>query len=68
MTYTLYFPDKIKRDVANFGAVVDKFTEDAFVEYGILRSDDWETVKIVKFQFGGIDKNCKCICEVGFEL
>ena len=64
--YILYFPDKKRRDVANFGAVVDKFFEDCLVKKQIIEDDCWKVVKIVSFKFGGIDKeNPRCEAYVG---
>jgi hypothetical protein len=39
--YGIYLPDRLKRDVANVGAVVDKFVCDAIVELGYAPDDNY---------------------------
>jgi|APSaa5957512622_1039677.scaffolds.fasta_scaffold14195_2 hypothetical protein len=64
INYKLYFPDKRERDIGNFGAVIDKFLEDALVRLGYLKGDCFKCVKLIKIEFGGIDKNARCEVEI----
>jgi len=65
VTYTLYFRDKSNVDLANVCTVVDKFTLDALVEFGILEDDSHKFVNNVKYVWGGVDKdNYRCEVEI----
>lgn len=65
VTYTLYFRDKSNVDLANVCTVVDKFTLDALVEFGILEDDCYKYVNNVKYVWGGVDKeNPRCEVEI----
>ena len=66
IAYTFYFPNKIKRDIGNFLAVVDKFTADALVEGGHIEEDNYSIVCDIKGKFGAIDKS-NPRCEVRVE-
>lgn len=65
ITYTIFYPTKRKIDIDNIGCVICKFTNDALVHYGILQDDNNEIVPIIKFMYGGIDKeNPRCQVEL----
>ncbi|MCP4988508.1 MAG: hypothetical protein GY928_21390 [Colwellia sp.] len=58
--YTLYFKDKVKRDLLNFVAVVDKFALDSLVERGVLEDDNYNYVVGYTVAYGG-KKEINCI-------
>lgn len=57
ITYTVFLPNKMKRDINNVCAVVDKFFADALVEGGVAIDDNYEFLPQVTYRFGGIAKN-----------
>ncbi len=60
INYTLYFKDKVKRDLLNFVAVVDKFALDSLVERGVLEDDNYNYVVGYTVTYGG-KKEINCI-------
>lgn len=54
--YFYFAPDKRTRDLMNVISVVDKFFQDAMVEFGCIESDDLSTVVEVNSCYMGIDK------------
>lgn len=54
--YFYFAPDKRKRDLMNVISVVDKFFQDAMVEYGCIASDDLSVVVEVNSCYMGIDR------------
>jgi hypothetical protein len=58
--YTLYFKDKVKRDLLNFVAVVDKFALDSLVKRGVLEDDNYNYVIGYTVAYGG-KKEINCI-------
>jgi len=63
VTYTIFFKDRIRRDLTNFGSIIDKFFLDTLVNHGIIKDDSINYVKEVHFKFGGISEH-KCLIEV----
>ena len=55
ITYTLYVPTKRRVDIRNICSVVDKFFCDTLVESGKLADDNFQVVRSVSYQFGGVD-------------
>lgn len=55
IVYRIYLK-RTNSDLMNFGAIIDKYTQDALVHYGILSNDSFKEVPEVHFVFGGIDK------------
>lgn len=49
--------DKRKFDLDNVGAITLKFLQDALTFYGCIPEDNYEVVKSVKSQFGGINRD-----------
>lgn len=48
------FKDKARRaDLSNFCSVVDKYSTDAIVEYGLISDDNVKVLKKVTYLFGG---------------
>ena len=62
--YGIYLPDKLKRDVANVGTVVDKFVSDAIVELGHAPDDNYHHLQKVMYEYMGYDENKKGYVEV----
>jgi hypothetical protein len=54
--YFYFAPDKRTRDLMNVISVIDKFFQDAMVEFGCIESDDLSTVVEVNSCYMGIDK------------
>ena len=52
-----YTPDKRDRDLANFCCTVEKFADDAVVEFGLLEDDSVKFLKKVTYIYAGIDRN-----------
>jgi hypothetical protein len=53
--YDIY--PKRKSDLMNYGAVIDKFLQDALVNRGVIPDDNVDVVKSVAFDFGGYDRS-----------
>ena len=56
LTYVIHYDFNKAFDVANIGAVADKFFSDALVEAGKLTDDNFKYVSQVSYKFGSIDK------------
>lgn len=54
---TLYTVDKEERDLANICPVIQKYVDDAVVEYGLLKDDNVKYLKRVTYIYGGVDRN-----------
>ena len=55
-TYTI-FPSSGRRfDLANVLAAVQKFTDDALVELGVIPDDNYKVIGAIDYRFGHIDK------------
>lgn len=57
--YGIYLPDRLKRDVANVGSIVDKFVCDAIVELGHAPDDNYNYLQHVTYEYMGYDKDKK---------
>jgi len=57
LEYKVFFPNKMKRDINNVCAIVDKFFADALVETGHAPDDNYEHLPMVTYIFGGIAKD-----------
>ena len=55
-TYTIYPGSARAFDLGNVCSIVQKFTDDALTEYGIINDDNYKIVRRVCYEFGGIDK------------
>lgn len=53
--YTLFLPNKLKRDIANVLSVVDKAFCDALVTHNIVVDDNYNHLKLVTYKYGGQD-------------
>lgn len=54
--YGIYLPDKLKRDVANVGSVVDKFVCDALSELGFTPDDNYNYLQHITYEYMGYDE------------
>ncbi len=54
--YTLYPRNKGRVDLGNVLSIVQKFTEDALVEMGVIPDDDYKIIREVTYKIGQIDK------------
>lgn len=54
--YFYFAPDKRTRDLMNVISVIDKFFQDALVDFGCIESDDLSTVVEVNSCYMGIDR------------
>lgn len=57
ITYILYVPNKIKSDLMNYVAIIDKFFQDVLVKEGKIPDDNYTIVPRVTCKYGGVDKN-----------
>jgi len=55
LEYILYLPNKLKRDISNVLAIIDKFFCDALVENGNVPDDNYQHLKKVIYKYGGMD-------------
>jgi hypothetical protein len=55
ITYTLYLPDKRKRDIGNVLSMVDKYFCDSLVTMGVLEDDNYQYIQEIDFRLGGFD-------------
>lgn len=53
---TLYAPDARDRDLANVLPVLQKYCDDAVVEYGLIKDDSVKYIKEITYKYGGIDR------------
>lgn len=54
--YTLYPKTAALGDVSNPLSVIDKFTQDALVEAGMFKDDNYKIIKGALYAFGQIDR------------
>ncbi|MNO01726.1 hypothetical protein D3C81_2219540 [compost metagenome] len=59
LEYTLYLPDRRKRDISNVLSIVDKSFCDAIVTHGIIPDDNHEFLRKVTYMYGGQDPKGK---------
>ena len=55
--YTIFAASGRRFDLSNILSIVDKFTCDPLVDYGILPDDSWKVIPAIDYRFGGIDKD-----------
>ena len=56
VTVTLYAPDARDRDLGNFCTMIQKYSDDAVVEFGLLKDDSIKFIKRVIYEWGGVDR------------
>lgn len=55
-TYTVYPGSGRKFDLGNVCSIIQKFTDDALIELGIITDDSYKIIPKVYYRFGTIDK------------
>lgn len=64
-TYTVYPENNRKFDLGNVLPAVQKFTDDALIELGIISDDSYKVIPLIEYRFGGVDKeNPRCELEI----
>lgn len=56
-SYILYPKTKRLTDIGNVMSIVQKFTEDALVELGVIEDDNYTIIQEINYNFGYIDKD-----------
>jgi len=60
-TYTVYPSSNRKFDLGNVCSIIQKFTDDALIELGIITDDSYKVIPQVNYRFGRVDKeNSRC--------
>jgi len=55
-TYTAFPATNRKFDLGNVLSIVQKFTDDALIEMGLISDDSYKVIPAIKYYFGGVDK------------
>jgi hypothetical protein len=55
-TYTAFPATNRKFDLGNVLSIVQKFTDDALIELGIIPDDSYKVIPAIDYRFGGVDK------------
>jgi Holliday junction resolvase RusA-like endonuclease len=55
-TYTAYPCSHRKFDLGNILPIVQKFTDDALIDIGLLTDDNYKIISYISYRFGGVDK------------
>jgi hypothetical protein len=55
-TYTVFPASNRKFDLSNVLSVVEKFTDDALIECGVIPDDSYKVIPCIDYRFGGVDK------------
>jgi hypothetical protein len=55
-TYTLFPPTAGRYDLGNTLPIVQKFTDDALIDFGLLVDDDVTVIGATDYRFGAIDR------------
>lgn len=56
--YSVFPNSNRKFDLANVLPIVQKFTDDALIEFGIIPDDSYKIISKITYKFGGVDKEC----------
>jgi len=56
LEYTLYLPNKLRRDISNVLSMVDKYFCDSLVTMVVIEDDNYHYLKKVTFKYGGYDE------------
>jgi hypothetical protein len=63
--YTVFPANNRKFDLANVLPIVQKFTDDALIELGIIDDDSYKVIRAIDYRFGHVDKdNPRCELEI----
>lgn len=55
-TYTIFPDSKRAFDLGNVCSIVQKFTDDALIDLGVIKDDNFKIVRAVNYRFGEVDK------------
>jgi hypothetical protein len=55
-TYTVYPGNNRAFDLGNVLPIIQKFTDDALIELGVITDDNFKVVRQVNYNFGQVDK------------
>ena len=55
-SYTVYPASNRKFDISNVCSIIDKFTCDALIEFGVIPDDSYKIIPSIDYRFGGVDK------------
>lgn len=55
-TYTIFPATGRAFDLGNVCSIIQKFTDDALTELGVIKDDNMTIIKEVVYRFGGVDK------------
>lgn len=55
-TYRIFPPNRRAFDLANVCPAVQKFTDDALIDLGYLKDDNYKIVNEINYRFGGVDQ------------
>ena len=55
-TYTVFPATGRKFDLANVLSIVQKFTDDALIEFGFISDDSYKIIPKIDYRFGAVDK------------
>jgi hypothetical protein len=55
-TYTVFPATNRKFDLANVLSIVQKFTDDALIEWGFIPDDSYKIIPKIDYRFGAVDK------------
>ena len=63
--YTIFPGSGRKFDLGNVCSIIQKFTDDALIEYGMISDDSYKIIPQVSYRIGHIDKeNPRCELEI----
>lgn len=55
-TYTVFPATKRAFDLGNVLPIIQKFCDDALIDLGVIKDDNWNIVQEIDYRFGAIDK------------
>lgn len=55
-TYTIFPATGRAFDLGNVCSIIQKFTDDALIDLGVIKDDNYKIVNEVRYMFGAIDK------------
>ena len=56
-TYTVFPATNRKFDLANVLSIIQKFTDDALIEFGFIPDDSYKIIPKIDYRFGEVDKD-----------
>jgi len=64
INYKIFFSRKNRKDLMNYGSIIDKFFCDSISEIGIIEDDKIPIITKVSFEFGGYCNTDKVIVRI----